>query len=207
MEPRESGANGSQPSTEIWSFNNRTAFNNFQTSNNVTTTSTTQNLHNNVQHNNQTQHLNNNNNNNNSSNNIAITSNDICGLNVDFLYSDKISTSTSSQENSDYASYVDEFLKNAFPTAFESTLASPENDSIDMMNIEQQQPFTESVDFFGRNGSSTTTPTPSSATFYSSNVMSTAANVVGGTSLSSSTYHRIPNSSASNPSTLTLGIF
>lgn len=201
MEPRE---NGSQASTEMWSF--RTTFNNFQTSNNVTTT-TTPNLLNNVQnqHNHLTQHLNNNNNTS-SSNNIAITSNDICGLNVDFLFNDKISTSTSSQENSDYASYVDEFLKNAFPTAFESTLTSTENGPVDMMNIEQQQPFAENGDFFSRNVSSTPTPTPSSATFYSSNVMSTSANVVGGSS-STSSYHRIPNSSASNPATLTLGIF
>ncbi len=196
MEPRE---NGSQASTEMWSF--RTTFNNFQTSNNVTTPNLLNNVQN--QHNNLTQHLNNNNS---SNSNIAITSNDICGLNVDLLFNEKISTSTSSQENSDYASYVDEFLKNAFPTAFESTFTSTENGPVDMMNIEQQQPFTENVDFFSRNVSSTPTPTPSSATFYSSNVMSTSANVVGGSS-STSSYHRIPNSSASNPATLTLGIF
>jgi hypothetical protein len=177
LEPRESPSESGY-GREMW-FNNR-----HQTpTNNVQTTSTAST---NLQNDNT---LVQNNNNNSAS---TISSCDISGLNVDFLFNDKVSPSVNSitncQDNPEYLSFVDDFLKNTFPStaSFDSTDLET---SIDMMNIEQQQPFIENTD---TRTSTSNIPTTSSA-FYSS---------------SNATYHnRLQNSSPATSSALSLGTF
>jgi hypothetical protein len=150
-----------------------------------------QTLPNNIQVQNQQNHIsygsNNNNINSSSSSNNVISSSDISGLNVDFSFTDKLSSpssssSTNGQENPEF-SYVDEFLKNAFPTAFGSSDIDFVQ-SVDMLNVEQQQPFVENVESFNRMSTTSSTQTN-----------------VGGT------YHRLPNNSTAKSSALSMGTF
>ena len=131
-----------------------------------------------------------------SSSTSIISSCDISGLNVDFLFNDKVSASAvNCQENPDYLSFVDDFLKNTFPSAaaFDSTDLET---SIDMMNIEQQQPFIENTDTIRTSTSSIpTTTTTASSIFYTPPT-------------TNATYHsRLQNSSPATSSALSLGTF
>ena len=133
-------------------------------------------------------------NNNNINSASTISSCDISGLNVDFLFNGKESpsvTATNCPENPDYLSFVDDFLKNTFPStgSFDSTDLET---SIDMMNIE---PFNETADNSRITPTTNIPTTTNSATFYTS-------------TNASATYHnRLQNNSPANSSALSLGTF
>ena len=180
MEPRESPSE-SAFGREIW-FNNRHQHSATPTtSSTLPTASNVQNDDTLVQ------------NNNNINSASTISSCDISGLNVDFLFNGKesplVTPATNCQENPDYLSFVDDFLKNTFPStgSFDSTDLET---SIDMMNIE---PFNETAD------NTRTTPT---------NIPTTTSSAAFYTNASASTYHnRLQNNSPANSSALSLGTF
>ena len=82
----------------------------------------------------------------------------------DFPYVDKIA----SNDANDF-SYVDEFLKNAFPTAFTTT----DLDFVDMLNVEQPTTFSVTT------STPTSTSVGSAATFHRSSSSSQSALSMG----------------------------
>ena len=104
-------------------------------------------------------------------------------LNVDFPFNDKM-TSPSTQGNGDF-SYADEFLKNAFPTAFTTS----DLDFVDILNVEQSTAFSDGVDSPNLRASSGTSQTA---------LFSTTSNGVA----NATTFHR-----SSSKTALSLGTF